>query len=111
MYVLLAFNGIVEPPSDLSKYDLIPSVGLAGRFTSYISAFRFVSSSREMLRTGYEKYPNSFFKVATVERWEIVVSGAKLVNDMWRAKDNELSFHVASSDVSNVYPNYPKLSH
>lgn len=99
MYALLTSH---PAPTNLSKYDSIPAVGFAGRFTSYINAFRFVSNSRELLRTGYEKYPNSFFKVATVERWEIMVSGADLVNDMWRAKDNELSFHINSSDVSDT---------
>lgn len=45
------------------------------------------------------QYKNKVFKVAQFDRWLVIVSGTKLVDEIRKATDNELSFSEAANDV------------
>ncbi|KAG2005639.1 cytochrome P450 [Coprinopsis cinerea AmutBmut pab1-1] len=73
----------------------IPTVGSDSFITSYISAWKFMVNGHQMIQEGYEKYPGKTFKVPTLvtpNRWLIIVSGTKLVEDFRKATEEQLSF-------------------
>ena len=48
------------------------------------------------------QYKGSAFKVATFSRWTIIVSGPKLVEELRKAADDELSFVEAANEVRSI---------
>ncbi|EAU87974.2 cytochrome P450 [Coprinopsis cinerea okayama7 len=85
------------------KVRSIPTVGSDGFIMSYFSAWRYeFGIGRQMIQEGYDKYPGGVFKVPTLSspnRWLIVVSGAKLVDDIRKAGKDELSFSDAGFEL------------
>ncbi|TFK38941.1 cytochrome P450 [Crucibulum laeve] len=63
-----------------------------------VGALRYITNAQRMLSEGYYKYPNALFKVSAIGRWEFIANGPQLVEDIRRAGDDELSFHLAASD-------------
>ncbi|KAI6042742.1 cytochrome P450 [Pisolithus marmoratus] len=84
-----------------SKLDHIPSVGYSSWFGSYISAFKYVRNAAEILQEGYAKHKEKPFKVATLNRW-IVVIGRNHLQDIKKSPDDELSFTEAAIDSLKV---------
>ncbi|KAF9448769.1 cytochrome P450 [Macrolepiota fuliginosa MF-IS2] len=74
------------------QFDHIPTIGRSGRLTSYLSAVKFFKNGREIFQKGYDLYPKGLFKVPTVAKWEFVVGGGELVEDLRKAGE-EVSFH------------------
>ncbi|KAF9446380.1 cytochrome P450 [Macrolepiota fuliginosa MF-IS2] len=72
--------------------DNIPTIGYSGRLTSYLSAFRFFKHARRIFQNGYDLYPTEMFKVPTMSKWQFVVGGGQLVEDLKKAGE-EVSFH------------------
>ncbi|PPR07181.1 hypothetical protein CVT26_012611 [Gymnopilus dilepis] len=70
----------------------IPTIGHSGVLTSYIDAFRFFSRGHEMIQDGYNRHYGSAFKVPTLFKWIVIVSGQQLIDDIRRAPDDQLSF-------------------
>ncbi|KAI0827308.1 cytochrome P450 [Trametes gibbosa] len=58
---------------------------------SYGGAFRWLRHGREMLQEGYEKHYGTTFKVPMLDRWLVIVTGSKLVEEVRRRPDDELS--------------------
>lgn len=106
-------------------------VGRSGMFASYIDAFRYLQSGHEILQEGYVKvksilrpddvycididvghcvkYPGRIFRVALLDRWMIVAAGSKLVDDIRKAPDEQLSMDETGADVcahSSFYINF-----
>jgi cytochrome P450 len=73
----------------------IPSVGPDGLLFSYLGAFKWLTNAKQMMREGYNKYKGTPFKVANINRWLVVVSSPKLVEELRKAEDDELSFMEA----------------
>ncbi|RDX53553.1 cytochrome P450 [Lentinus brumalis] len=71
----------------------IPTVGgPSAPILSYWSAFRFLREPKAILSEGYAQYHGSAFKVALFDQWFVVVSGHRMVDDMRKRPDDELSF-------------------
>ena len=106
----------------------IPTVGgPSAPLLSYLTAFRMLFRSAEILAEGYQKVRNtpgcppysnntsgiqhygSAFKVAFFDQWMVMVTGPKMVEDLRRRPDDELSFGEAADDVRAPSPYFSKL--
>ncbi|KAJ7507426.1 cytochrome P450 [Mycena galericulata] len=76
------------------KLDIIPTIGSPSTILSYREVFRYLFSAKELIQGGYEKYPNTFFKVAGVDR----TTGRALMEDIANAPENELSFYESINE-------------
>ncbi|KAK7058630.1 hypothetical protein VNI00_002266 [Paramarasmius palmivorus] len=89
------------------KLDAIPTIGHDGIFKSYISALHFLTRGREIIQEGYEKaglkttlnFPGQAFKIALPDRWLVIVTGQRMVEDIRKAPDNILSFKSAVDEL------------
>ncbi|TBU22273.1 cytochrome P450 [Dichomitus squalens] len=86
--------GIVLFRWNINPLNNIPT---AGRFSSsnwlsYLAAFSFIRRGRETLQEGYRQYYGSAFKVALLDRWMVIISGPKMIEDIRRRPEDELSF-------------------
>ncbi|KAI0673798.1 cytochrome P450 [Trametes maxima] len=78
----------------------IPTVGGVDLpVLSYLSAFVFMARCKEIVEQGYRRYYGSTFKVPLLDNWMVVVSGPKLVDELRRRSDDELSFIEAIADI------------
>jgi cytochrome P450 len=55
-----------------------------------------------MIREGYHKYKGTPFKVANLDRWQVIVSGPQAVEELRQAPDGELSFAAATREILAV---------
>ncbi|KAH9895701.1 cytochrome P450 [Cubamyces lactineus] len=77
----------------------IPTVGGPSLpLLSYLGSARWIRHGRDMLQEGYDKYHGSAFKVAMLDQWLVVISGSKLIEDVGKRPDHELSFHEAAGE-------------
>ncbi|KAM5540077.1 hypothetical protein V8D89_006217 [Ganoderma adspersum] len=71
----------------------IPTIGgFSTPLLSYFGAVSFIRRGRETLYEGYKKHYGSAFKIPLLDRWMVIVSGPKLVEDIRRRPEDELSF-------------------
>ena len=52
--------------------------------------------------TQYEQFRSGIFKVATFNRWIVVVCGAKFVEELRKAPDADVSYAEAVNEVSRA---------
>ncbi|KXN88633.1 Ent-kaurene oxidase, partial [Leucoagaricus sp. SymC.cos] len=71
----------------------VPTIGYSGRVTSFLTVIELFKNGRRLFQEAYDTYPTGLFKVASLDRWEYIVSGGELLDDMKRAGDHQLSFH------------------
>ncbi|KAJ3562950.1 hypothetical protein NP233_g9256 [Leucocoprinus birnbaumii] len=88
----------LDQSRDSSQLNRIPVIGHSGRFTSFISAFKLFKHGREILNQGYALDPGGIFKIPSVDRWEHIVSGGEMVDDLRRAGDDEVDFHAEAAE-------------
>ncbi|CDO73436.1 hypothetical protein BN946_scf185013.g71 [Trametes cinnabarina] len=70
----------------------IPTVGGTSLpFLSVFTAIKWARHGRDLIQEGYRKYYGSVFKIAMFDRWLVVVSGPKLVDELRKRPDDELS--------------------
>ncbi|KAH9942848.1 cytochrome P450 [Amylocystis lapponica] len=55
-----------------------------------------------MLEEGLEKHRDSVFKVAMPDRWMVVVNGPKLIDELRKLPDNQVSLTEASDETLHV---------
>ena len=67
---------------------------------SWISVIRLFTNGRRVLQKGYDLNPVGIFRAPGFDRWEYFVAGEKLVDDLRRAGDHELSFQEEINEVS-----------
>ncbi|KAJ7122773.1 cytochrome P450 [Mycena epipterygia] len=79
------------------KLDSIPAVGPSGIFSSYIGAYRYLRYGKDMIQEGYEKY--RVFRVPLIHRWDVIISGSKLVEELRASKEEELSIREAFNEI------------
>ncbi|TDL22830.1 cytochrome P450 [Rickenella mellea] len=72
-----------------------PVVGSSGFFSSYVAAFRWIFQAKSILQEGYLKHKNGIFKVSQLDRWLVIISGPKLIDEVRRAPDDKLSLDAA----------------
>lgn len=85
-----------------SKLDAIPAVGPSGHLTSYFGAAKFIICAKAMMQQGYDQYKDSFFKVPTMNRWVVVITGPRLLEELRKIPDERLSFDHAMQDLLQV---------
>ncbi|PPR01224.1 hypothetical protein CVT26_015299 [Gymnopilus dilepis] len=78
----------------------IPTVGSSSSVVwSYIGAVRYYFQGHKMVQEGYEKYHDSVFKIPTMSKWLVVLSGPRMCDDLRRASDHYLSQIDALTEV------------
>ncbi|OSD03318.1 cytochrome P450 [Trametes coccinea BRFM310] len=81
----------------------IPTVGGSSwPIFSLYSAIHFSLNSKKLLQEGYKKYYGSVFKVPLIEQWVLIVSGPKMVDELRRRPDEELSFAEGVEDSMQI---------
>ncbi|KAF9468819.1 cytochrome P450 [Collybia nuda] len=118
-YKLLALSVIIYlAPRSLkawitrSKLNHIPTIGPSGILSSYIGAYRMLHHPHDMIQEGYNKYYGTAFKVPTIGKWFVVVSGPQMVDDLRKATDETVSFREALVDVIQTdYTLGPEIHH
>ncbi|KAF8897197.1 cytochrome P450 [Infundibulicybe gibba] len=85
-----------------SKLRAIPAVGPTGMLSSYPGAFRFLREAREMVQEGYDQYCGTAFRVPMLSKWMIVLSGPRMIDDIRKATDDQLSFRDALSESFHI---------
>ncbi|TFY54619.1 hypothetical protein EVJ58_g8754 [Rhodofomes roseus] len=75
----------------------IPGVGSSLPVLSYLGTFRFIFHAKDMLQEGYDKYP--VFRLAMLNRWVVVVSGAKMNEELLGLGDDRVSFDEALHEL------------
>ncbi|EGN93634.1 hypothetical protein SERLA73DRAFT_189361 [Serpula lacrymans var. lacrymans S7.3] len=92
----------------ISKYlnrpnvDAIPTIGPSGILSSYLGAWRFLFHAHDMIQEGYTQYKGMAFKVPNIDNWHVIISGPKLIEELRKAPDNELSFLEATNESLKV---------
>ncbi|THU93421.1 cytochrome P450 [Dendrothele bispora CBS 962.96] len=93
-----------------SKFKHIPTLGPDGLWSSYITVFRWLTNSVEMVEEGYRLYPKKIFRIPTLDGWQIILNSTKFVDDLRRASDEQLSFVDATAVIlRDYYTIHPKL--
>ncbi|PPQ87954.1 hypothetical protein CVT25_001139 [Psilocybe cyanescens] len=77
----------------------IPTIGSSNILFSYLDAFRYFRNAHEIVQEGYEKYCGTAFKVSTMGRWLVVISGQDMFDDIRRASDDQISFNDAVGEA------------
>ncbi|KAH7926847.1 cytochrome P450 [Leucogyrophana mollusca] len=93
---------VVSKLTQKSALDVIPTVGSSGLFGSYLGGLKFMTNASEIVREGYARYKGKPFKVAVLYRWQVIVSGPKLLEELRKSPDDELSFLEATNDSLKV---------
>ncbi|KAF9819212.1 hypothetical protein IEO21_02251 [Rhodonia placenta] len=75
----------------------IPTIGPSAPLLSYLGAIRFLKDASGVLQEGYDKY--NVFKVAMIDRWAVVVSGAKMNEELRSIPDDQMSFMDAADEL------------
>ncbi|KAF8662092.1 hypothetical protein AX16_001202 [Volvariella volvacea WC 439] len=81
-----------------TNHPTIPTVGYSNRLLSYLSGLRLSTHFRDIIQEGHVKHPNALFKIPTITKWEVIANGRELVNDIRKARDDELSLSAAAAD-------------
>ncbi|KAJ7499255.1 cytochrome P450 [Mycena latifolia] len=79
------------------KLDTIPAIGPSGILSSYVGAYRYLRYGKDMIDQGYEKY--RVFRVPLIHRWDVIISGSKLVEELRASKEEELSIREAFNEI------------
>ncbi|KAF8445764.1 cytochrome P450 [Boletus edulis BED1] len=69
---------------------------------SYYGAAKFILHARSMVQQGYDLYKDNFFRVPMMDRWLVVLTGPKLVEELRKIPDDKLSFDHAMRDILQV---------
>ncbi|TDL22832.1 cytochrome P450 [Rickenella mellea] len=77
----------------------VPVIGSSGFLSSYVSAIRWIFQAKSILQEGYLKHKNGIFKVSQLDRWLVIITGPKLIEELRRAPDNKISIDAAVSDI------------
>ncbi|KAM5535873.1 hypothetical protein V8D89_010491 [Ganoderma adspersum] len=91
----------------------IPTVGgPSAPGLALFTGLKFVRNGRKVMTEGYKKYYGTPFKIAQLDKWLVVVSGQKLVDELWRAPDTKLSTPAAIQDTVQIgYTLGPEIFH
>ncbi|TBU42680.1 cytochrome P450 [Dichomitus squalens] len=77
----------------------IPTIGPSAPILSWLGAFRYVYDTEGMLREGYKKFYGTIFKISMLDGWLLVFTGPKLIDELRRSPDDELSSMEGSTQV------------
>ncbi|KAF9237102.1 cytochrome P450 [Melanogaster broomeanus] len=86
--------------TSLYQLDAIPTVGSSTWLGSWWAGINFITHATEVIQVGYAKAAP--FKVATLYRWMVIVSGPLYSEEIRKSRDDELSFLEATNDSMKV---------
>ncbi|KAI0732573.1 cytochrome P450 [Fomitopsis betulina] len=78
----------------------IPTIGPSFPLLSYIGAFRYYKDAFGVLAEGYAKY--KIFKVAMLDQWLVIVSGADMNEELRKVPDSHADFLGAANDLVSI---------
>ncbi|KAF7353078.1 Cytochrome P450 [Mycena venus] len=79
------------------KLNSIPAIGPSGVLSSYVGAYRYLVHGKDMIQEGYAKY--RVFRVPLIHRWDVIISGRELVEELRASKEEELSIREAFNEI------------
>ncbi|KAF5349477.1 hypothetical protein D9756_008934 [Leucocoprinus leucothites] len=85
-----------------SPLNAIPTIGHSGVLSSYLTAFKWLRAGPQLVQEGYDRYPNGVFKVATISKWIVILTGQKHLDELRKASDDILSFEGAVDENLQV---------
>lgn len=94
LLVVVTFTILSRSP----KLHEIPTVGSTTWIGSYWSAIKNLGGVSEIVQEGYDKYKDVPFKIPTFYNWIVVVSSNKLLEEVRRAPNGQLSADEANND-------------
>ncbi|KAI0095013.1 cytochrome P450 [Irpex rosettiformis] len=81
----------------------IPTVGGSSLpFLSYTGSLKYVDNARALLQEGYDKYKGKVFKIPMPDRWLVVVTGTRLVDELQKLPDDYASFSIGVGELINT---------
>ncbi|KAG6329792.1 hypothetical protein ID866_9296 [Astraeus odoratus] len=83
------------------KLDHIPSFGHSTWLGSCITAIKYTTNATQIIQDGYRKYKSTPFKVATLNRW-VVILGRPHLDDIKKSPEDELSLSEANNDFAKI---------
>ncbi|KAL0952913.1 hypothetical protein HGRIS_007128 [Hohenbuehelia grisea] len=90
--------------SPLFQKTAVPPIGYPHwmPFGSYYGGLRFFFNSQKMLREGYSKYKSGHFMVPRWRDWVILVTGDKIVEELFKMPQDTLSLMDAAKDELQI---------
>ncbi|KXN85666.1 Ent-kaurene oxidase [Leucoagaricus sp. SymC.cos] len=87
---------------DKTRYRNIPTVGFSWTLTSFISALLRLNDQTGVIRKGYTKFSNGVFRYPTLARWIVVIAKPKLVEELRKAPEEEVSAAEAMNEILGI---------
>ncbi|TFK24507.1 cytochrome P450 [Coprinopsis marcescibilis] len=87
------------------KLSAIPTVGSDSFIGAYFYAWKFFFRGFEIIQEGYDKHYGTAFKIPALDAssgWVVVVSGAKLIDELKNAPRSQLSSFEVFKDVMEL---------
>ncbi|KAJ7920455.1 cytochrome P450 [Mycena leptocephala] len=72
----------------------IPAVSSAGIWQYYTGAARYILQAPEIIEEGCKRYPGRVFRVPRMFRWDYIISGTTLVDELASAPENVIGSEV-----------------
>ncbi|KAG1757776.1 cytochrome P450 [Suillus lakei] len=85
-----------------SELDAIPAIGPSGAVSSWLGVVRFIKDAPAMVQEGYQKHKGGMFRVPLINRWVVVLTGPRLIEELRKVPEHELSFDHAMRDLLQV---------
>ncbi|KAG2085392.1 cytochrome P450 [Suillus discolor] len=85
-----------------SELNVIPAVGPSGAISSWLGVVRFINNAPAMVQEGYEKHKGGIFRVPLFDKWVVVLTGPRLIEELRKVPEDELSFDHAIRDLLQV---------
>ncbi|KAF8524847.1 cytochrome P450 [Hysterangium stoloniferum] len=97
--VVVAISLILRLIYQKVPYDGLPSIGGRGHFSAYTTMIRSFKHGGEMLQEGYSRYKPMPFVIPDLNRWHVVLTNEKMIDELRKAPDDVLSFNEAAKDI------------
>ncbi|KAG2159653.1 cytochrome P450 [Suillus bovinus] len=81
---------------------VIPAIGPSGAVSSWLGAVRFIMDAPAMVQEGYQKHKGGMFRVPLFDKWVVVLTGPRLIEELRKVPEDELSFDHAMRDLLQV---------
>ncbi|KAJ7058930.1 cytochrome P450 [Mycena amicta] len=89
--VLLVLSGfLLYLKFKRSSLHTIPAMGPSGALSSYRGALDYLRNAPKIIQAGYNKH-KSIFRVPYLDKWVVVLCSPELINDLRKARDEDLS--------------------
>ncbi|KAJ8586523.1 cytochrome P450 [Rhizopogon salebrosus TDB-379] len=88
--------------SRFSELDAIPAIGPSGALSSWFGAIRFIFDAPAMVQEGYQMHKGDMFRVPLIDKWVVVLTGPRLVEELRKVPEEDLSFDHAVRDLLQV---------